>query len=58
MVVGCAALAGLWRLGDIVLLIVAAVASVGWVRYSPSPAKDQRRSMMVTLAVPPPSHIV
>ncbi|OBG15834.1 hypothetical protein A5765_08830 [Mycolicibacterium celeriflavum] len=31
VVVACAALAGLWRLGDIVLLIVAAAASVGWV---------------------------
>ena len=29
-VVGCAALAGLWRLGDIVLLVIAAAASVGW----------------------------
>ena len=26
----CAALAGLWRLGDIALLVIAAVASVGW----------------------------
>jgi hypothetical protein len=31
VVAGCAALAGLWRLGDILLLIFAAVASVGWV---------------------------
>nr|WP_090279785.1 hypothetical protein [Mycolicibacterium komanii]CRL75844.1 hypothetical protein CPGR_04214 [Mycolicibacterium komanii] len=31
VVVGCAALAGLWRWGDIVLLTVAAAASVGWV---------------------------
>lgn len=31
VVVGCAALAGLWRLGDVALLAVAAVASVGWV---------------------------
>lgn len=30
-VAGCAALAGLWRLGDIVLLVIAAVASVVWV---------------------------
>lgn len=30
-VVGCAALAGLWRLGDIALFAVAAVASAGWV---------------------------
>jgi hypothetical protein len=30
MVVGCAALAGLWRLGDIALLVIAAVAGVGW----------------------------
>jgi hypothetical protein len=29
-VVGCAALAGLWHLGDIALLVIAAVASVGW----------------------------
>ncbi|MCT7657872.1 hypothetical protein [Mycobacterium deserti] len=31
VVVGCAALAGLWRLGDIVLLVLAALASVVWV---------------------------
>jgi hypothetical protein len=31
IVAGCAALAGLWRLGDIVLLVLAAVASVVWV---------------------------
>ncbi|HEX2284631.1 MAG TPA: hypothetical protein VHI10_07365, partial [Mycobacterium sp.] len=31
VVVGCAALAGLWRLGDIALLVLAAAASVGWV---------------------------
>ncbi|OBI72356.1 hypothetical protein [Mycobacterium sp. E740] len=31
VVVACAALAGLWRLGDIVLLTFAALASVGWV---------------------------
>jgi hypothetical protein len=30
VVVGCAAMAGLWRLGDIALLVIAAVASVGW----------------------------
>jgi hypothetical protein len=30
-VVGCAALARLWHLGDIALLLIAAVASVGWV---------------------------
>jgi len=30
VVVGCAALAGLWHLGDIALLVIAAVASVGW----------------------------
>jgi hypothetical protein len=30
VVAGCAALAGLWRLGDIVLLAIAAVASVTW----------------------------
>ncbi len=30
VVVGCAALAGLWHLGDITLLVIAAVASVGW----------------------------
>jgi hypothetical protein len=29
-VVGCAGLAGLWRVGDIVLLIVATVAGVAW----------------------------
>ncbi|RAV15165.1 hypothetical protein DQP55_07325 [Mycolicibacterium sp. GF69] len=33
-VVACAALAGLWRLGDIVLLSFAAVASIGWVLLS------------------------
>ena len=27
----CAALAGLWHLGDIALLLIAAAASVGWV---------------------------
>jgi len=27
---GCAALAALWRLGDIILLVIAAVASVAW----------------------------
>ena len=26
----CAALAALWRLGDIILLVIAAVASVAW----------------------------
>ncbi|MGE2688251.1 hypothetical protein [Mycolicibacterium pulveris] len=31
VIVGCAALAGLWRLGDIVLLAIAAVAGVCWV---------------------------
>ncbi|MGX9788361.1 hypothetical protein [Mycobacterium sp. MMS18-G62] len=31
VVVVCAVLAGLWRLGDIALLVIAAVASVGWV---------------------------
>ncbi|MGE2722065.1 hypothetical protein [Mycolicibacterium celeriflavum] len=31
VVIGCAALAGLWRWRDIVLLSVAAAASVGWV---------------------------
>jgi hypothetical protein len=30
-IIGCAALAGLWRLGDVVLLLIAAAASVGWV---------------------------
>jgi hypothetical protein len=30
VVVGGAALAGLWHLGDIVLLVIAAVASVVW----------------------------
>jgi hypothetical protein len=30
VVVGSAALAGLWHLGDIALLVIAAVASVGW----------------------------
>ena len=30
MVVGCAVLAGLWRLGDVALLAIAAVASIGW----------------------------
>jgi hypothetical protein len=30
VVVGCAALAGLWHLGDIALLVIAAVASAGW----------------------------
>jgi hypothetical protein len=30
VVVGCAALAGLWHLGDITLLLIAAVASIGW----------------------------
>jgi hypothetical protein len=30
VVVGCAALAGLWHLGDIALLLIAAVASIGW----------------------------
>ena len=29
-VVGCAALAGLWHFGDIVLLVIAAAASIGW----------------------------
>src|SRR5215212_5895271 len=28
---GCAALAGLWHLGNIALLVIAAAASVGWV---------------------------
>jgi hypothetical protein len=31
VVVVCAVLAGLWHLGDIALLVIAAVASVGWV---------------------------
>lgn len=30
VVASCAALSGLWRLGDIALLVIAAVASVGW----------------------------
>jgi hypothetical protein len=30
VVVSCAALAGLWHLGDIALLVIAAVATVGW----------------------------
>ena len=30
VVVGCAALAGLWHVGDIVLLVIAAAASVAW----------------------------
>ena len=30
VVVGCAVLAGLWHLGDIALLVIAAGASVGW----------------------------
>ncbi|MDT5019109.1 MAG: hypothetical protein QOD39_5269, partial [Mycobacterium sp.] len=30
VVAGCAALAGLWHVGDIVLLVIAAVAGVGW----------------------------
>jgi hypothetical protein len=30
VIVGCAALAGLWHLGDIALLMIAAAASVGW----------------------------
>ena len=34
VVATCAALAGLWRLGDIVLLVLAAAASVGWVLLS------------------------
>lgn len=34
VVVACAALAGLWRLGDIVLLSLAAAASIGWVLLS------------------------
>jgi hypothetical protein len=31
VVVACAALGGLWHLGDIVLLVIAAAASIGWV---------------------------
>lgn len=34
VVVGCAVLGGLWRLGDIALLVIAAVASVVWVVLS------------------------
>jgi hypothetical protein len=30
VVIGCALLAGLWRVGDIVLLAIAAAAAVGW----------------------------
>ena len=30
VVVGCAVLAGLWHLGDIALLVIAAAASIGW----------------------------
>ncbi len=30
VVVVCAALAGLWRLGDIALLVIAAAASIVW----------------------------
>ncbi len=30
VVIGCATLAGLWHLGDVALLVIAAVASVGW----------------------------
>jgi hypothetical protein len=34
VVAGTAVLAGLWRLGDVVLLLIAAAASVGWVLLS------------------------
>jgi hypothetical protein len=30
-VAGCAALAGLWHVGDIVLLVIASIAAIGWV---------------------------
>ncbi|KUH74128.1 hypothetical protein AU184_25435 [Mycolicibacterium novocastrense] len=34
VVIACAAMAGLWRWGDVVLLVVAAVSGVGWVVLS------------------------
>jgi hypothetical protein len=46
VVAACAALAGLWRRGDIPLLIVAAVASVGWVVLSARAERTGRRQVM------------
>ncbi|OBG98395.1 hypothetical protein A5698_01395 [Mycobacterium sp. E136] len=45
VVVGCAALAGLWRWGDIVLLIVAAATSVGWVLLCERAERTGRRQI-------------
>lgn len=45
VVIGCAALAGLWRLGDIVLLVVAAAASVGWVASCARAERTGRREL-------------
>ncbi|OBB73374.1 hypothetical protein [Mycobacterium sp. 852014-52144_SCH5372336] len=45
VVIGCAATAGLWRWGDIVLLVVAAVAGVGWVVLSARAERTGRRQI-------------
>ncbi|OBF97830.1 Uncharacterised protein [Mycolicibacterium flavescens] len=45
VVIGCAAMAGLWRRGDIVLLVVAAVAGVGWVVLSARAERTGRRQI-------------
>lgn len=45
VVVGCAAVAGLWRWGDIALLVVAAAASVGWVLLCERAERTGRRQV-------------
>lgn len=45
VVILCAALAGLWRWGDIVLLVVAAAASVGWVVLCARAERTGRRQV-------------
>jgi hypothetical protein len=45
VVVACAALAGLWRLGDLALLVIAAVAGVGWVVLGARAERTGRREV-------------
>ncbi|MCV7283654.1 hypothetical protein H7J88_28880 [Mycolicibacterium flavescens] len=45
VVIGCAALAGLWRLGDILLLSAAAAASVAWVVSGARAERHGRRQL-------------
>ena len=50
VVICCAALAGLWHLGDVALLVIAALASIGWVVLCDR-AERTGRHQMAPLAV-------